>query len=72
MYHSKYATIDNLTIYTQGVEKSLQKLKIYKASGPENLSAFIFRETSTELAPVLTVIFNMSLKTGTLPEDWHI
>jgi hypothetical protein len=66
----EYPTIDNLNIHTQGVKNLLQKLKVNKASGPDNLPAYILRETATEIAPVLTAIFNQSLKTGTLPQDW--
>jgi hypothetical protein len=69
MVGPEYPTIDNLNIHTKGVEKLLQKLKVNKASGPDDLPAFILRETATEIAPVLTAIFNQSLKTGTLPED---
>ncbi len=56
--------------YTQDVEKLLQKFKIKKASGPDNLPAYIFRESATELTLVLSGIFNQSLKIDTLPEDW--
>ena len=66
----EYQRIDNLNIHTKGVENLLQKLKINKASGPDDLPAYILRETAVEIAPVLTAIFNQSLKTGTLPEDW--
>ena len=66
----EYPTIDILNIHIKGVEKLLQKLKVNKASGPDDLPAYILRETATEIAPVLTAIFNQSLKTGTLPEDW--
>ncbi len=66
----KYPNIGNRTIHTKGVEKHLQKHKINKASSPDDLPAYILRETVTELAPVHTVIFNQSLKTGTLHEHW--
>ncbi len=51
-------TIGNLTINTEEVEKLLQKRKINKESGPDDIPAFILRETVTELAPVFTTIFN--------------
>jgi hypothetical protein len=65
-----YPTINNLNIHTKGVENLLQKLKVNKASGPDDLPAYILRETAVEIAPVLTAIFNQSLKCGTLPKDW--
>jgi hypothetical protein len=70
MEGEEYPKIDNLNIHTKGVENLLQKLKVNKASGPDDLPANILKETATEIAAVLTAIFNQSLKTGTLPEDW--
>ena len=70
MEDPEYPTIDTLSIHIKGVEKLLQKLKVNKASGPDDLPAYILRETATEIAPLLTAIFNQSLKSGTLPEDW--
>ncbi len=61
--------VGNLTINIKGVEKLLQNLKINKESGPDDLSAYILNEAVTELAPVLTVIFNQSLNIDTLHED---
>ncbi len=57
---------NNKQHHTKGVEKLLQKHKINKASGPDDLPAYIHREIATDLTPVFTAIFNQLMKTGTL------
>ena len=54
----------------EGVKKLLQNLKVNKASGPDRIPNRVLKELSEELAPILTLIFNQSLTTGTIPCDW--
>ena len=42
-----------------------------KAPGPDSLSAKVLKECSSEIAPVLTYIFNESLAQGAVPDDWR-
>ncbi len=69
MENPKYPTIDNFVIHTKGVEKLFQKHRINKASGLDELRAYILRETATKLDPLLTAICNQPLtsrlRTGT-------
>ena len=65
-----YPSIKPLVISDNGVEKILSKLQIKKACGPDNVSCRILRELAPELAPVLTAIFDQSLSTGEIPDDW--
>ena len=53
-----------------GVRKLLQKSNQRKASGPDMVPARLLKECSEELSPILTSIFNKSLQTGTVPNDW--
>ena len=46
-------------------------LQIHKASGPDGLSARALKECSSEIAPILALIFNESLAQGTVPDDWR-
>ncbi len=48
-----YPKIDNLKIHTKRVEKLLQRLKINRASGLDDLPAYILRNSVAELAPVV-------------------
>ena len=43
-----------------------------KASGPDNISGRILKECSREISPSLTVLFNLSLTLGKMPENWKL
>ena len=62
--------ITKLTIRETGVEKLLQDMNLSKASGPDGIPNRILKECASQIAPSLTVIFQKSIDTGTLPEDW--
>ncbi|XP_072022921.1 uncharacterized protein [Amphiura filiformis] len=48
-----------------------RKFFLYKkASGPDNIPNKILKECSVELAPLLSALFNQSISTGVLPDDW--
>ena len=60
-----------ITVDPNGVIKLLNNLNIHKAPGPDGLSARVLKECSSEIAPVLTYIFNESLAQGAVPDDWR-
>ena len=51
--------------------KLLNNLKIHKAPGPDGLSARVLKECSSEIAPILALIYNERLAKGTVPDDWR-
>ena len=55
----------------KGVLKLLNNLNIHKASGPDGQSARVLKECSSEISPVLALIYNESLAQGTVPDDWR-
>jgi len=55
-----------------GAQKLLTKLDIKKSVGPDDISPRVMKEACAEIAPVLTFIFNQSLSSGEIPEDWRI
>ena len=57
-------------LVTDGVLKVLQKTNPRKATGPDCIPACILKNYAAELAPILTLISNMSLKECTVAEDW--
>ncbi len=69
MERPKYPTIGNPTINTKEAEKLLHKLKINKASVPDDIPAYILRETATDLARIFTALVSQSLNKGTLPDE---
>ena len=52
------------------VEYVEHQLDTSKANGPDGISARMLRETAKSIAPSITNIFNLSLKTGSFPTLW--
>ena len=71
MPQKNYPSITDINISVEGVEKLLRNVNIGKACGPDNIPNFILKTCASELAPAITEIFQLSLDTGTLPEDWR-
>ena len=59
-----------INISENGLMKLLQNLKPGKAAGPDKLKPLLLRELREEIAPIIQIIFDRSLKTGKLPADW--
>ena len=60
----------NINITVNGASKQLSKLNLGKAAGPDNLTSRILKELHSEVVPMLTDIFNSSLREGKVPDDW--
>ena len=60
----------DIHITEEGVIKLLIELNPYKASGPDGIPARLLKECANEIAPALTLLFNASLKQGTVPLEW--
>lgn len=61
----------DILVTNSGVVKLLCLLDTRKSVGPDNISPHVLKEASHEIAPVLTFIFNQSLSSGIVPEDWR-
>ena len=61
-------TLEN--IETKVVEKFLGKIDVKKAPGPDKLGGKVLKLCAEQLAAVFTALFNMSLKTNTVPSLW--
>ena len=48
----------------------MDNLKPHKASGPDIIPPMVLKELSNEIAPMLQIIFQISLTTGQVPDDW--
>ena len=59
-------------INIEGVEQLLLGLKSHKAPEPDMIPANLLNKLAHQLAPVLTLLFQVSLDQGQLPEDWKI
>ena len=67
----KFPSMPDIKITINGVSKQLSKLNPGKAAGPDNLTSRILKELHNEIAPMLSDIFNTSLREGKVPDDWR-
>ena len=67
---SPYQPITNIHITTNGIYKLLSNLKPHKAAGPDKIKTEVLKECNDPIAQILTIIFQKSLSTGTIPKDW--
>ena len=65
-------SIPDLSVTVKGVEKLLQDPIVWsKAMGPDQIPNIILKTCAKELAPAIAEIFQRSINSGTLPEDWR-
>jgi hypothetical protein len=62
--------LESIEITPDKVEKKLKDLKISKSPGPDNFHTRVLRELSSVLSAPLSIIYNTSITSGTLPEIW--
>ena len=67
---SSVPDMPDIHITTAGVEKLLKNLKVNKASGPDNIPARVLKECASSVAPIFQKIYQKSVTTGILPQDW--
>ena len=67
---SPHPSMRHVTVTQEGVLKLLQSLKPHKAAGPDEIHPRVLKELSIHLAPVLTDLFQRSLDSGQVPDDW--
>ena len=62
--------LTDIVITNDKVLKILGKLKPGKSPGPDGLHPRVLKEIGPEIAPALTAIFQTSMATSTLPDEW--
>ena len=67
---SPYGDIPNICFTARGIQSQLESIRPNKACGPDQTPAGVLKETATELAPVLTSLFQQSFDIGVLSSDW--
>jgi hypothetical protein len=68
---SPFQPMPDIIVEQKGVTKLLKNLKTEKATGPDSIPAFILKTAAEEISPVLTRLFQQSLDTGEVPDDWR-
>jgi hypothetical protein len=67
-----FPDMPDILVTEPGVLKLLSSLDTKKSMGPDNLSPLILKEVSYEITGILSFIFNQSLSSGQVPEDWRL
>ena len=63
--------LDIIRIDEERVRKCMTKLRADKSPGSDDISPRLLIEITDEIVTPLTLIFNKSLQTGSVPEDWR-
>eukprot|EP00061_Rhincodon_typus_P001543 g15074.t1 len=61
-----------VAITKEKVLEKLNDLKVDKSPGPDELHPRVLKEIAEEILEVLVAIFQESLESGIVPEDWKI
>ena len=61
-----------ISVSVEGVASLLNDLNVHKATGPNRIPTYFLKETTVEVAPILTLIFQSSLHQGIVPSDWKV
>ena len=67
---SPFTAIDAIPFTIPGIEKQLKIHKPTKASGPDQISPWVFKNFAYQCAIILAKIFQQSYDSSCLPEDW--
>ena len=65
-----FPAISTISVDANGVLNLLHELDISKAPGPDKIPAHFLKLCSTEIAPILTLIFQASIHQSRVPPDW--
>ena len=68
---SPHADLPDIQISPDGVRKLLSNILPHKAAGPDEIHARVLKELHEPLAPILGDLFQRSLDSGEVPEDWR-
>ena len=68
--HYEGNIIDTFNFSTEEVQEKLQHLNIYESRGPHMPHPRFLRALEGKLARPLAHMFNNSVETGIIPEDW--
>ena len=62
--------LSNVLFDSDRVRAYLRELDVSKACGPDNLSPRLLKQCSSELAPSLKLLYQMSMESGLIPCQW--
>ena len=70
LVESDYPDMPEIEITLDVVVGLLQKLKPFKACGPDQIPNCILKEAAKEIAPALLLLYGSSFRQSKLPNEW--
>ena len=67
---SPHHAVADITITKEWVQQLLFHLNQHKATGPNQVSPILLKETANQISPALTLVFQASINQGEVPEEW--
>ena len=68
---SPFPSISDFQVTMQGIHRLLLNLDPHKPPGPDNIHGRFLKETASEIAPLLTHLFQQYLNSGEVPMVWR-
>ena len=63
--------LEHIEIMKEDISKKIDQMKPGKAPGPDNITVTILKRLKTSLLTPLQIIFQRSMETGEVPQDWR-
>ena len=60
----------DIKVSASGVLKLLANLNVHKACGPDQINSRVLKECKDIIVPFYTRLFQLSIDTGVVPDDW--
>ena len=64
---SRFQTMPEIDVGSEGINKLLKNLKTDKAAGPDQIKPLLLKELHQELSPIIQVLFQLSLDSRNTP-----
>ena len=64
--------LQKIQVGVEEVKEQLGNLRVDKAPAPDNRQPRVLMEVAEQVSEILTDIFNSSLESGQVPEDWRV
>ena len=64
--------LQKIQVGMEEVKEQRGNLRVDKAPGPDNMYPIVLMEVAEQVSEILTDIFNSSLESGQVPEDWRV
>lgn len=67
----KTPPLDSITVTEEMVLRKLNSLDTSKSPGPDEIHPRVLKEVAASIAPALTILYNNTLKSHNVPDDWR-